>query len=354
MKNWFNKIINTGICFIFLAFPASTNYKLGDYNFGGGGNSGNSTNYSMMSQLGQAIVNNKSTSPNYSINAGLIFEHQANVPSLSVFENPSNFYNKLRFVINTQNNSTDTTYALAISSNDFVTTYYVKSDMTIGTSLSLINYQTYTAWGGASGNYVIGLDPSTTYKMKVSAMKGKFSESGWGPVITAATVDPQITFDIDVATTDIESAPPYSIDLGDLIPSTVVTSTSKIWVDIDTNANNGGSVFVYGKNNGLLSTNTAYTINSLSGNLDVATTGFGGQGSSVTQLSGGPLLIDAPYNGASNTVGVVDTSVRSIFSTVAPITSGRGSFVVKAKAANDSPAASDYTDMFTVVAATNF
>lgn len=342
------------LMFAFLAFPVSSNYKLGDFGFGSGGAQVGSSNYSMMMQMGQAAVNNESIGPSYGLNAGLFFEHQANLPSLAAFDNPSNFYNKLHFAIDTAGNTSDTVYALAISKDDFATTLYVKNDNTVGTTLAITDYQTYTAWGGAAGEYVIGLESNTTYKMKVTAMKGKFSESGWGPVGTAATVNPQLTFDIDISATDQKTSPPYSIDFGDLMPATVVSTPQRIWVDLDTNGASGGNVYLYSKNTGLYSVTAGFTIGSISGNLDVATTGFGAQYVGVGQSSGGPLTVNSPYDGAGNVVGVTDGLVRGIFSSAAPVTSGRASFHLKAKSASDTPAASDYTETLTVIAAANY
>ena len=138
------------------------------------------------------------------------------------------------------------------------------------------------------------------------------------------------------------------------MPATVVSSPQKIWVDLDTNANNGGNIYLYSKNNGLYSVTTSYTIGSISGNLDVATTGFGVQYVGVGQSLGGPLTVDSPYDGTGNVVGITDSSVRGIFSSLAPINSGRASFQLKAKSSTDTPTASDYTEILTVIAAANY
>lgn len=339
---------------MFFVFPVSNNYKLGDFGFGSGGAGVGSSNYSIMSQMGQPAVNNSAVGPSYGLNAGLFFEHQANLPSLTTFDNPNNYYNKLHFVINQAGNTSDTLYALAISKDNFVTTQYVKSDLTIGITKALTDYQTYTAWGGAVGTYIVGMDSNTTYQLKVTAMKGKFSESGWGPMSTAVTVNPTLTFDIDVSATDSKTNPPYSIDFGDLMPAAVVSTPQKIWVDLDTNASSGGNIYLYSKNTGLYSVTAAFTIGSISGNLDIASTGFGAQYVGVGQSTGGPLAVNSPYDGTGNVVGVTDGLVRGIFSSNSPVGSGRASFLLKAKSASDTPAASDYTETLTVIAAANY
>ena len=98
-----------------------------------------------------------------------------------------------------------------------------------------------------------------------------------------------------------------------------------------------------------------YTITSASADLASASEGFGVQGVSKTQSSGGPLDYVSPYNGSSDNVGVVDSTIREIFSTsTSPISGGRGSFVLKARASGNTPAANDYGDTLTLVAAASY
>jgi hypothetical protein len=342
------------LLFSLLVLPASTNYKMEGFDFGnaGGGNVG-SSNYSMEGNVGE-IGSQKMSGNSFDLGAGLMFVRQANVPKVASFTNPNNYYNKLRLVIDNQGNPSDAIFAVAISPDNFTTTYYVKNDHTIGMTLVNADYQSYALWGGASGVDIIGLQPSTTYSLKIKAMQGKFSETGYGPVVTAATVAPTLTFDIDVAATDIQTTPPYIVDMGNLYPGNVVTGTDKIWVSLDTNGNSGASVYVYGKNGGLSSVASGYTISAVSGDLGSLSTGFGAQGVGATQTSGGPLAIDVGYTGSGNVVGITDTLVRQIFLATNPLTGGRASFAVKAKSDNNTPAASDYTETLTVVAAANF
>lgn len=114
-----------------------------------------------------------------------MFVQQANVPPAPAFSNPGNYYNKLRLVIAIGNNPSDATFSVAISSDDRVTTNYVQSDHAIGTALGNEDRQTYVLWGGGSGFDVIGLASNTTYRVKVKAMQGKFTEAGYGPEATA-------------------------------------------------------------------------------------------------------------------------------------------------------------------------
>lgn len=346
---------------VFLAFPMSNSYQLENYSFGnGGGNKIGSSNYDLQGEMGN--LNSKSVGNSYDLNAGLAFTRQSSVPKAPILVNPGNYYNKLHLTLdNTVLSGTttaampsDTKFAIAISSDNFTTTQYVKSDHTVGSTLAATDYQTYAAWGQSTGFDIVGLGTSTTYTVKVKSMQGKFSESQYGPTVSAATIDPSLNFDIDVSSTDQKTDPPYQIDFGDLIPGAVTTSSKKVWVDFGTNATSGGSVYVYGQNGGLYSTTTQYTISSVNGNLDLLNQGVGIQVSSASQGSGGPLLADALYNLSSNNVGIGDTSVRQLFYSISPIVSGRGSFLLKAKSANDTPSANDYSEILTVIASGNF
>lgn len=343
-----------GAGLLFAAFPTSSNYKLESYGVGSGGTSNStSSNYALEGITGE-VSGTQMSSSNYGIGSGLIPTQLANVPGAPTLTNTSNWYNKLKLVIDTGGNASDTKFAVAISTDNFATTQYVKSDFTIGSSLAIADYQTYASWGGATGINLAGLSSGTTYKAKVRAMHGKFTESGWSATGSAATVNPSLTFDLDISATDTETAPPYNLAFSDLAPGAVISGSQKIWVDFDTNADFGGNVFVYGQNGGLKSTAVAYTIAALTGNLAALTQGFGAQSASATQSSGGPFAVSSPYNGASDNVGILDTNIRPIYNTAAPITAGRSAIQLKAKVTSTAPPATDYADRITVLGAPSF
>lgn len=337
---------------IFLVFvmPASTTYQLKDYSFGSGGTSNaTSSNYAAETLAGEQSAG-KLDGTTYDIGSGLQFTNQANVPPAPTFTNPSSYYNKLKIVLDTGGNPTDTVFAIAISTDNFVSdTRYVQSDDTVGVALGVEDYQTYANWGGATGTLIIGLVPSTTYQVKVKAWQGKFTETGYGPTASAATVSPQMTFDIDVSASDVDNSV-STINLGNLYAGTVVDSPEKIWLDFITNGENGGRIYVYSSNAGLQSTVAGYTISAVTGNLTVLSEGFGAQESTSTN----GLSADALYDQSGNTVGIVDTSIREIFTASAPTTNGRGSFLLKAKSSSVTPAAGDYTETLTVIASASF
>lgn len=338
--------------------PASNNYKLYDYGFGAGGTAtSSSSNYSLFGTVGQ-VDQGSPSSTNYFIGAGLEYTLQASTPAAPTFVNPSNWYNKLKLTVNRGGaDPQDTTYAIRIASGSG-NFQYVQSDNTVGNDLDLEDWQSYTAWGGTSGFNIIGLYPGTAYTVQVAAKQGQFyTQFMWSPAANASTSNPTLSFDIDIAPTDQSTSPPYTLNLGQLTPGSVTTATDKVWVSISTNATNGGLIYILGTNTGLLSNTASHTITAVSNDLaNVGVTeGYGARNNSVTQTSGGPMAPIAPYDGAGDNVGILDTAKRTIYdSSGAPVTDGRVSFLLKAKASNTTPSANDYSDIITILATGSF
>lgn len=339
-----------------LAGPQSATYELKQYEFGGSGtDNAESSNYSLEGTLGEPDTGN-AVSSTYQLNFGLNNALQANVPPAPTFTNPSSYYNKLKIVLNNGGNPSDTKFAIAISTDAFASNInYVQSDHTVGATLGAEDWQTYTNWNSATGFNIIGLSVSTTYTVKVAAVQGRYTQTGYGPTAQASTTNQSLSFDIDISATDAETSPSYSVSLGTLTASTVVTATDKIWVDLDTNADYGATVFIYNSNAGLLSSSASYTIQSSSTDLSGATEGYGTVKSSSTASSGGPINVVSPYNGTSDNVGVIDTTRRILFNTSnSSVTAGRASFLLKAKSSPTTPHAADYNDTLTLVATASF
>jgi len=337
---------------LFAALPATTNYELNSYGFGSGGGTGSTSNYALEGKTGE-ISGQTSATANYKILPAYIGTRQANVPKLTSLDNNGGvYYNKLHFVIDTQGNPTDAKFALEISTDNFASdTRYVKNDLTIGTTLTTADFQTYAVWGGAGGANVIGLAYGIPYWVKVSATQGNYTQSAYGPSSSATTASPSITFNL---TTTSQANPPFSVGIGPLIAGSVGTSADTINLGLTTNAVSGANLYILSKNSGLNSASTASSIASASADLGSVSTGYGAQSSSASQSSGGPLTALSPYNGASNIVGIVDNSNRGLYTSAGPITSGVASLFLKAKAASTVVAANDYSDILTVVAAGNF
>ncbi len=352
----FTYIIGLNSPVIFAAQPASNNYKLNEFSFGAGGTQGsNSNNYSLFGVAGE-IEQGQAASNTYKLNGGLTFMMQSEVPPAPTFTNPANYYNKLKLILNPGNNPSDSYFAIAISTDNFVAdTKYIQDDNTVGSTLGTEDWQTYADWGMATGFNIINLIPGTTYTVKVASRQGNFTQSPFGPTSQASTINPTLTFDIDVAPSDTETSSPYSMDIGSLTPATVTTAPDKIWIDLSTNATAGGLIYIYGSNNGLLSTTAGSTITAVSADLSSSPQGYGARSNSTAQSAGGPFQALSPYDGANDIVGTIDNNKRLLFdSSGSPISSGRASLLIKAKSTSTTPAAPDYSDTLTIIASGSF
>jgi len=330
-----------GLGMLFAAFSTSPHYALNSYSIGPGGtNNSASTTYKTQSNLGE--VSGTSSSTTYTNHAGAVQTEQINVPQAPTLSNGSGtYYNELQFIINFTNEPTDTTYDVAVSNNGFTTTNYVQSTGLLG---STPFYQNYTAWGGATGSYMTGLSNSNTYEVKVAAMQGLYTNTEYGPYATSTTTAPSITFSIS----------PTSINIGSLTPGSVVTSGTNVSASLTTDAETGANVFVIGEYGGLHSPSKTHTISGYSGNLSTPAEGFGMQGVSATQSSGGPLSLVSPYNLSGNNVGPDTTYFSQILATSGEVQSGSGIIGLLAKASASTPPASDYQEQLTFSASPSF
>lgn len=335
-----------------LAGPSSSSFQLKEYGFGSGGIATSSSTRFMFQGIVGEIETASLSSTNFRIGPGLTYTLQPNVPPAPTFTNPSNYYNKLKIVIGTGGNSTDTTYAIAISTDSFISNvkYVQSSDHTMGTTP---DWKDYTTWGGASpGTTIIGLTPGVTYYARVTARRGTFQQGSFGAIASAATVNPTLTFSLQ---TTNQSVPPFTVGIGTINAGQVTTSWQKVTTTISTNANNGGIIYLNDVSGGLVSaTAGSYKINSVAAQSDLSglSEGYGARGVSV---SGAPMELVSPYNGSGNTVGIVDVTKRVFAdSTQTPVTNGSASFELQAKASTTTPAATDYADIITVVATGSF
>jgi hypothetical protein len=335
------------------ALPSTTNYELNSYGFGSGGTANSTTgNYALEGITGEASGQTASTST-YLLKPGFIETQQANVPKVTL-TNPSNYYDKLHFVIDQQSNPTDALYALQISttSNFSSGVNYIKNDDTIGPTLTLADYQTYTVWGAGGGANIIGLSPSTTYYVRAKATQGKFTESAYGPASSAATSGLSISFCLFAGAT---CGSGNTTNFSGLLAGTVSTSSPNLGLTFATNADNGGSVYIYSKNGALQSTSIpSGTISSVSGwpsstDLSSAAQGYGAQVSSATSLTA-----QAAYGGTGNQVGDLTTTIHTLLTAGSPVTSGSATIQLQARPTSTTPAAADYADIITVIAAASF
>ncbi len=322
------------------AGPQSTTYEIKAYDFGSGGISGaTSTTYSLFGNTGQ-LDGGSLNSTSYTNQPGLTYLLTANVPGApTVSNNGGTLYNSLSVTLNTANNPSDTQYAIKVVSSS---TQYVQADGTLGPSPV---WQTNAVWG-ASGFTMIGLTPSTTYTVSVSAKQGNYTQSAYGPATIVSTGSPTFSFSLNS----------NALTFPQLDPGTVKTSTSTVTATISTNGTGGTTIYAYDTNGGLLSSQGGYTIAAVSSDLSTTSEGYGLQATSVGQSSGGPMEILSPYNGSGNTVGILDNvNKRAVFdSTGLPVTSGTGTFQLQAKASINAKIASDYVDIITVIATAVF
>ena len=245
---------------------ASPHYQIINPELDSGGSTSASTNYRSYDSIGQT-GDTKLNSTNYNAFPGLILPLSPNVPNAPTFQNTTGtLYNALDFVINTDYNTTDVNYALAISSDNFTTTQYIQASDSMGTS---IVWQSYTNWGGSSGQRIVLLAPNTTYKLKVKARYGLNSETAYSAISTAATTNPTLTVTIAGvssgtvvagATTNI-STTAAGVGFGTL--SSGMTEYAAHTLTVSTNATSGYSTTVQESSD--LSTTSGYTIPPVAG-----------------------------------------------------------------------------------------
>jgi YVTN family beta-propeller protein len=183
-------------------------------------------------------------------------------------------------------------------------------------------------------------------------------------VTVTAQVGASITFDIDTATTDTESAAPYAVPLGtitttDTRVSGATDGVNYIWLDLDTNAGAGAIITVKNANgaSGLVSTAVPTdTIDSSTGAVSDGVENYGI--CSVAESDSGGNLDDlSPFDGScagnteGNTVGGFNGSAQPIYDTDgAPIGGGRAQIAVQASIGGGTASHNDYTDTLTFIA----
>jgi hypothetical protein len=375
----------------------STNYKIRGAVIDSAGEPLDSTNYSAVTTVGEFAVDIRNNSTNYQIRPGSVETFIANTPKISCLEattdgssqcttgptylnsngmvrvcGPSGCYDRARVEIDTQNNPSDTLYAIQISTDNFSTDIRyidgVTNEPKPQANKDLNDYRSKSDWESISAN-IQGLRSNTEYSVRVTALQGDFTESSPSPTQTVTTAHAIVTADIDIADesgSTTETAPPYQTGFtgGDGLfqGGTVRIAPELIWLDSGTNAVNGLAMVHEGVNGSLYSSSTTGSIPS--GNLDLRSTteGFGIQhydysgtgdyelyetGSGNGELA--EILVESDYNGSDDTVGEVATSFLRSLNSHGPIHSGRSAFYVKARASSSTPAATDYQEEITFV-----
>ncbi len=386
----------------------SSNYRILDSTMDSGGGTATSSNYSALISISDPFADSRLVSGNYETKSGFPSGNGtlANVPVVRCFETttnsgsstclnfpnsngatgecgPTGCYDRAKVEIDAQDNPSDTLYLLKVDDVTNSQTYYVQSDHTLGASFDLTSFMTICQLEGrdvndtacddsGDGNWnvslqrydVYGLLINTQYNISASAMSGDFTETRFSPTVTATTVSPTISFDIDVAATDTDSPAPYSIDLGEITSFAVNTAADRIWLDMGSNSINGVNVYVRDLNNGLHSPTTLETIPSESEDLGTDSNHTGGFGLKVggkTQGGLGPLQASATFDTAgSNDVGAISTTNSLLFFTdtssanLGQVSVSRSSVYVKARSAIADLPSADLSDEITFISVANF
>ncbi len=340
---------------VFAAFSSSTHYNLNSYSVGpvGTDNSHSTTYYTQ--STGSEVSGNRTTSTHYTGSSGGVQTEQLSVPDAPTVSNGGgSYYNQLLATLNnsagTSNYPSDVIFSIGVSTANCFTSASVGSGavkfvQTGGTLSTSQFYQSYSAWGSSSGTTVTGLSPSTTYYVAVAAEQGQFTNTEYGASASSTTAASSGIVSFSVS--------PSSLSFTNLLPGTVYTS-STVSFTLATNATYGAIIYDAGANGGLHSASTSANIPAVTGNLASSSHGFGLQGVSTGQTSGGPLSIDSPYNGTSNNVGTESSSFAPIFSASAAITGGTATMNMQAKSSSSDSAATDYAETMAFVAAASF
>jgi hypothetical protein len=388
-------LITIWVCIFTILFPVystvaeeldSTNYKIIDITTQGGGTA-ESTNYSTLLTVNDTITDPRVYSTSYKVTADPASAFRPAVPEVNCFETttdgysncttgPSELttggmvavcgdggcYDRARFEIDTNDNPTDTLYAIQISKDNFssdiryidASTYQPETYI----SHNINDFRTKTQWENDTFN-ILGLDQATQYYLRIIALHGDFTQTEEGPSQTAITAGTTSSFDIDIApTTGItaETDPPFTISFTGsnslLAGAGTVTADHLIWMDAETNGAGGFAIVQKGDNGGLYSTTRSSQIDSVTGNLDSLTEGFGLQNFYTNYATGsglGSITPQTDYNSSGANVGIVNTDWNKVYDANGPIVAGRMALYVIARAGTDKLGATDYDETITFI-----
>jgi hypothetical protein len=221
-----------------LAVMESESYKIKYEAISSGEGPEQSDNYKLLESIGETGAS-QDRSENYLIGGGQAFGIMSNVPPAPTLLNDGSpsYYNKLHFTINPGNNPSDTLFVIAITDDDWVNTRYIQDNNSVGDVLGSEDWQTYTNWGGASGELVTGLEAEKTYKIKVIARQGNFTMTGWGPESSEASTSVlSLSFSISTDALDFGTLSPSDISTINYI---VNSSTNGEWGYVTTIVEDG-------------------------------------------------------------------------------------------------------------------
>ncbi len=299
-----------------------------------GSASGSSTNFGILGEINPFAGIDDSAS--FRTKIGYNSRIEVNTPYAPALINSDNSYSRLTITLSTAGNPTDTLYAVKVSSNDFSSYQYVQNDGTVGDTLGIEDYRTYDSWGGSSGSYILDLMPKSTYKARVKALQGDFTETEYSPESNASTTTvPYVNMSVSKA----------SLTLGTLNINSI-SQTTTMNVAVNTNGYTGYQVYINDDGNGYvggLFNGSGSTIMSADMVLTPGVEGYGVQASSAT------AVVDSKYNVSGNTVGGLEISTNPIFSNTVGVADETATLLFKATMSPNT-IAGEYTDIvyFTV------
>lgn len=260
----------------------------------------------------------------------------------------------------TKTNPPDTLYAVEISIDNFSSDirYIDGSTNEPKNFLTLNDFRTKEQWENDTYN-ILGLAEGTQYYIRILALHGDFTQTEQGPSATATTAGTSSFFDIDIADEggiEVDTNPPYNIYFTSenslLAGAGAVTADNLIWFDAETNGNGGFAIVQRGSNGGLYSTTHSLQIDSVNGDLNSLSEGFGLQNYYIDYSASpglGEISSTPNYSNSGNNVGIVDTDWNKIYDGNGPIVGGRMALYIKARAAADKLGATDYNEIVTFV-----
>lgn len=244
----------------------SPNYRIENPTIDVGGEPSSSTNFRSQDSASD-IEGDVTNSTNFKAFPGFEQGAYPGVPGQPTLTNTGGtLYNALDFVVATGGNSSDTQFAIAISTDDFATTFFIQTDDTVGSSPA---WQTFSGWGSGAGERVTGLAPNTTYKIKVKARFAADTETDYSITDDATTAAPSLTISfagvnsgtsLDGETTTVASTA-NAIAYGSLAIG--IPAVAAHTVTVSTNATNGYITTL--KQDGHLRTSIGQDIDSVSG-----------------------------------------------------------------------------------------
>lgn len=207
---------------------------------------------------------------------------------------------------------------------------------------------------GAAGLYTSAVETQLSNSSVVdsTSVPLRIVSSGADQVTVNATVPPSFTFAISSPTTTFDGP----------LSSSTRRVTSGSTVSVSTNASLGWIVWIRDANSGLYSASAGKTIASPAPsafiqNLVDGTEGYGVSAQIATNgAGGGTPAIDPAFDAASTTDEIqgVNTTFQKVAESSGTANNDQITVFGKATIAADTPAATDYTDVWTIVGAGNF